>query len=407
MCAPSLRFLPSRGKRRLGSIITVLAIITVAAIHANAQHYVQTNLVSDIPGLATTTDPNLVNPWGLTRTEGSPWWVSDNGTGVSTLYNGAGQRFPPANPLVVTVNGASGQSAPTGTVANTSTDFQLIPNTPTTASRFIFVSEDGTISGWNPSVDPTHAIIKVNHSGAAVYKGATLAQRNGANFLYVADFFTGTVDVFDGTFAPATLPAGAFTDPEIPEGFAPFNVQNINGDVYVMYAKQDEEKKDEVDGPGLGFVDRYDANGVLLTQLRSGHWMNAPWGIALAPDDFGQESNRLLVGQFGSGEIATFDLEHGNFHGLLKGLLGQPLTIDGLWALAFGNNATAGPANALFFTAGIDHENHGLFGKITPAAKGKQKQLLRSEQVVRPEMSRGKPAPLRPDDKGERLRERP
>jgi len=383
-----------------------MTILTITSFRANAQHYLQTNLVSDVPGLATTTDPNLVNAWGLTRTQNSPWWVSDNGTGVSTLYNGAGQRFPVANPLVVTVTGASGQSAPAGTVAITSTDFQLVANTPSSAARFIFVSEDGTISGWNQSVDATHTVIKVNLSGAAVYKGVTLAQRNGVNFLYVADFFTAKVDVFDRNFAAVNLPAGAFNDPEIPDGFAPFNVQNINGEIYVMYAKQDATKHDEVDGPGLGFVDKFDANGVLLLQLKSGRWMNAPWGIALAPDDFGQESNRLLVGQFGGGEIATFDEQHGNFHGLLKGLFGQPLTIDGLWALAFGNNGTAGPSNVLFFTAGIDDEAHGLFGKITPAPRGKREQTLHSEQTLPTQRAiRGKP--ISSDDTDGRSRERP
>ncbi|MGH9881327.1 MAG: TIGR03118 family protein, partial [Pyrinomonadaceae bacterium] len=333
--------------------------------------YIQTNLVSDIPGLATTQDPNLVNPWGLARSQGSPWWVANNGTGTSTLYNGLGQRFPVGTPLVVTIPGAVGPGVPTGTVFNGSSDFQLTPNNP---ARFIFVGEDGTISGWNPAVNPTNAVIKVTSPfGTAIYKGVTLAQRNGANFLYVANFLSGKVDVFDGNFAPVALPATAFTDPSIPPGFAPFNVQNINGDVYVMFAMQDEAGEDEVAGPGLGFVDKFDANGVLLLQLNSGRWMNAPWGIALAPSNFGKESGRLLVGQFGSGEIATFDDVHGNFHGLLRGRVGHPLAIEGLWAIAFGNNGTAGLSNELFFTAGIQNEDHGLFGKITPAPKGKAK----------------------------------
>ena len=371
------RLLALQGRRGFATATIFLAITVAGSTHTNAQHYVQTNLVSDIPGLAPVTDPNLVNPWGLTRTQTSPWWVANNGTATSTLYNGLGQRFPLANPLVVNIPGG----APTGTVANTSTNFQLTMGNP---ARFIFVTEDGTISGWNPNVNPTNAVIKFTApAGTANYKGVTIAQRNGANFLYVANFFSGAVDVFDGSFAPVSLPAGAFTDPSLPPDFAPFNVQNINGDVWVMYAMQNEEKEDEVAGPGLGYVDKFDANGVLLLQLNSGHWMNAPWGIALAPDDFGKQSGRLLVGQFGSGEIATFDEQHGNFHGLMRGLLGQPLAIEGLWALAFGNNGTAGPANTLFFTAGIDDEEHGLFGKITPAVnKGRAMKLMHTDAVA-------------------------
>jgi uncharacterized protein (TIGR03118 family) len=348
-----------------------LAIVATLCLCSSvfAQHYQQTNLVSDIPGLAVTTDPNLVNPWGLTRSSTSPWWVSDNGTGVSTLYNGSGQIVP----LVVTIPpppGGTPPSAPTGTVFNGSSDFTIAPERP---ALFIFVTEDGTISGWNPMVNPTNAILVVNNSGSAIYKGVTIAQREGANLLYTANFFGGSVNVFDTNFAPVNLGAGAFTDPSLPEGFAPFNVQNIDGKIYVAFAKQDEEKKDEVAGPGLGFVDAFDPSGNLLMGLKSGHWMNAPWGITLAPSDFGKLSDRLLVGQFGSGQLATFDPDSGNFHGLLRGLHGQPLTIEGLWALGFGNGGAAGPTNTLFFTAGIDDEEHGLFGTITPIPQGANK----------------------------------
>jgi uncharacterized protein (TIGR03118 family) len=354
------------------AVLVLLAIVATLSLSrsVSAQHYQQTNLVSDIPGLAVTTDPNLVNPWGLSRSETSPWWVADNGTGVSTLYNGSGQIVP----LVVTIPpppGGTPPSTPTGTVANVSSDFNIAPERP---ALFLFVTEDGTISGWNPMVNPTNAVIVVNNSGSAIYKGMTIAQREGANLLYTANFFGGTVDVFDANFVPVNLGAGAFTDPSIPEGFAPFNVQNINETIYVTFAKQDAAKADEVDGPGLGFVDAFDTSGNLLLRFNSGHWMNAPWGVALAPSDFGKLSNRLLVGQFGSGQIATFDPDTGNFHGLLRGLHGQPLTIDGLWALAFGNGGAAGPTNTLFFTAGIDDEEHGLFGTITPVPKGANKK---------------------------------
>lgn len=347
------------------AFFTLSAMLCFSAT-VSAQHYQQTNLVSDLPGLAVTTDLNLVNPWGIARSQTSPWWVSDNGTGVSTLYNGSGQIIP----LVVTIPpppGGTGPSTPTGVVFNGSSDFAVAPGLP---ARFIFVTQDGTISGWNPTANPTNAIITVNNSGSAIYTGATLGQRAGANLLYVANFFGSTINVFDTNFAPFPLGAGAFTDPSLPEGFAPFNVQNINGTIFVAFAKQDEDREDEVAGAGLGFVDAFDANGTLLLSLRSGRWMNAPWGIALAPANFGKLGNRLLVGQFGSGEIASFDPENGNFLGLLRGPQGQPLTIEGLWGLEFGNGAAAGPANVLFFAAGIEDEEHGLFGSITPIPQG-------------------------------------
>jgi uncharacterized protein (TIGR03118 family) len=344
--------------RRMALAIIFLAAVGVMlclATNVSAQHYQQTNLVSDVPGLATHTDTHLVNPWGLARSATSPWWVSDNGTGLSTLYNGAGTPLS----LVVTIPvppGGTPPSTPTGVVFNpTSSDFQ--------GDRFIFVTEDGTIAGWSGG---TSAVLKVNNAGSAIYKGVTIAQNNGASFLYAANFFAGTVDVFDHNYSSVALAPGAFSDRRLPDGFAPFNVQNIDGVVWVTFAQQDEDKEDEVDGPGLGFVDAFDASGRLLMRLKSGNWMNAPWGIAIAPDDFGKASNRILVGQFGSGEIATFDTKHGNFHGLLRGADGQPLTIDGLWALRFGNGASAGPTTTLFFTAGIDDEQHGLFGTITP-----------------------------------------
>ena len=336
------------------------------APNANAQQYRQTNLVSDVPGLATFTDANLANPWGLARSAGSPWWVADNVTGVSTLYNGAGQPFPPNSPLVGSIptrEGGTGPGTPTGIVFNGSSDFEVATGRP---ALFIFVTLDGTVSGWNPAVDPSHAIRKVDNSSSAAYTGAALASSVGANYLYAANFHGGTVDVFDTHFSPVTLPPGAFTDAELPPDFAPFNVQNINGKLFVAFAKQDEDKEEEVAGPGLGYVDAFDANGHLLMRLKSGHWMNAPWAVVLAPANFGKFSNDLLVGNLGSGNIAAFDTKHGNFHGLLRGDHGAPIEIEGLWGLGFGNDANAGPANTLFFAAGIEDEEHGLFGTLTP-----------------------------------------
>ncbi len=329
-------------------------------------NYHQTNLVSDVPGLAQITDPNLVNSWGIAHPPTGPWWVADNGMGVSTLYNGSGIPFPLGSPLIVSIPpppGGIGPSAPTGIVFNGGSDFNITPGNP---ARFIFVTEDGTISGWNPAVDPLNATLRVNNSPAAVYKGATIAQRGNASFLYVANFRGGSVDVFDTNFTQVILPHGAFVDKLIPSGFAPFNVQNINGKIFVTFAKQDAIKHDNLDGPGLGFVDVFDPDGNLEMRLIRGFWFNAPWGIALAPSDFGKFSNKLLIGNFGSGQIAAFDLGKGNFDGFLTGIDGKPITIDGLWGLGFGNGANAGPTNALFFAAGIDDEMHGLFGTITP-----------------------------------------
>ena len=352
-------------------IFYLLALFLLSAgVRVSAQHYQQTNLVSDVPGLAQVHDPDLVNPWGLIASGSSPWWVSNEGTGLSTLYNGAGVK----QTLVVTVAtrpGDTDAASPTGIVFNGSTDFQLIAGTPSTAARFIFVTDDGTISGWNSSVNPNHSVLKVDNSGAgAVYLGVTIAQSGGMNRLYVANFSGGRVDVFNANYGAVTLPAGAFVDPELPEGFAPFNVQNINGNVYVAYAKQNEDGDEEEAGRKLGYVTVFDGSGTLLQRFEHGPWMNAPWGLALAPaTGFGKASGKLLVGMFGSGEIATFDPATGDFAGLLRGRFGKPIEIEGLWALRFGNGGSAGPPTTLFFTAGINDEEHGLFGTITPIPK--------------------------------------
>ena len=354
----------------LASAFCLLSLILLSAsTQVSAQFYKQTNLVSDVPGLAQFTDPDLVNPWGLIASGASPWWVANNGTGLSTLYNGAGVK----QTLVVTVAPAMapGPATPTGIVFNGSTDFQVVAGVPTTAARFIFVTDDGTISGWAPSVNPNHSILKVNNSASgAVYLGATIAQAGGLNRLYVANFSGGSVDVFNANYGAVTLPPGAFTDPELPEGFAPFNVQNIGGNVYVAYAKQNEDGDEEEAGRKLGYVDEFDGSGTLLQRFEHGPWMNAPWGLALAPPTgFGKASGKLLVGMFGSGEVATFDPATGDFAGLLRQLRGRPVEIEGLWALRFGNGGNAGPTTTLFFTAGIEDETHGLFGTITPEPK--------------------------------------
>jgi uncharacterized protein (TIGR03118 family) len=332
------------------------------------QHYTQTNLVSNQASLAPTNppDPNLVNSWGLTRSSTSPWWVADNGTGLSTLYSGTGSIVP----LVVTVpaNSAtpSATGTPTGVVFNGSNAFEIAPGFP---AVFIFVTEDGTISGWNPKVKATEAVIVPTGKSDAVYKGATIATAQTGNgsesFLYAADFHHGKVAVFDSTFQPVFLGGDAFDDDKLPHGFAPFNVQNIGGNIYVAYAKQGKGRHDEVDGAGLGFVDVFSPLGRLLLRLESGPWFNAPWGLTMASSDFGAFTHNVLVGQFGSGQILAFNPVTGKFKGTLNDTTNAAIVIDGLWALGFGNDAGAGPATTLFFTAGPSGETNGLFGTLT------------------------------------------
>jgi uncharacterized protein (TIGR03118 family) len=351
------------------SAITLLSLAT--ALQAQ-QHYKQTNLVADTSGVATTTDPNLVNPWGISRNSTtSPWWVSDNGTGLATLYNGAGT--PAA--LVVTIPTGDPKASPTGTptgqVFNGTSDFVLpssTPNTPGKPAAFIFVTEDGTVSGWNGGPS---AVIMVNNKSASVFKGVALATINdpvtgkGTNFLYVADFRKGRVNVYDTNFNPVSMGKLAFRDDHVRPGFAPFGIQNIGGNIYVAYAKQDDQKHDEVDGAGLGYVDVFSPWGHLINRLEHGSWLNAPWGMTQAPSDFGAYSHDILVGQFGSGNIDVFDPVTGEFKGFLKDANNNPIAIDGLWGINFGSGGNSGPATTLFFAAGSDGEQHGLFGTIT------------------------------------------
>jgi uncharacterized protein (TIGR03118 family) len=297
--------------------------------------------------------------------------VSDNKTGVVTTYDGTGTPFlfPPTHtPLIVTIpvpKGAQPPSSPTGAVFNGTSDFELAPGK---TARFIFVTEDGTISGWNDGIDPFNAILKVDRSGKAVYKGVTISEVQERHFIYAANFRSGRIEVFDTNFHRVNMSEEAFDDDDLPKGFAPFNVQAIGQNLFVTFAKQDEEKEDDVPGAGLGFVDVFSPRGKLLARLQHGPWFNAPWGVALAPGEFGEFSHELLVGNFGSGEIAAFNPVTGKFLGRVRNPDNSILVIDGLWALWFGNSALAGPYNSLFFTAGIQDEEHGLFGTLTTVA---------------------------------------
>ncbi|HSY36590.1 MAG TPA: TIGR03118 family protein [Acidobacteriaceae bacterium] len=382
---------------------------------AFGQHYTQVNLVSNTSGVAPVTDPTLINPWGLSRSSSSPWWISDNGTGLSTLFNGAGVK----NSLIVTIPKVDPNSktfptgTPTGTIFNSvPTDFVLPGGF---ASSFLFATLDGAIAGWNPNVaiaagaaaPSVHAVIAVKTTDGSSYTGLTSALVDGNRYLYAANFNKGRVDVYDSNFHPVTLNPNdqdqdnghgngnqnnndndngdnskAFTDRFLPPNFVPFNVQTVGNDVVVTYALHQQGQPVETDGPGLGYVDIFTAKGRLLQRLEHGDWLNAPWGVALAPQDFGAFSHDLLIGQFagggtteGSGTIAIYDLVTGQFKGLLQNASGMTIAINGLWDLSSANNSAAGsydpagaPGSELYFTAGPNKGTGGLFGYLKPAA---------------------------------------
>jgi uncharacterized protein (TIGR03118 family) len=322
-----------------------------------AERFVQINLVSDQAGVAQIQDTNLVNAWGISFSGSSPFWISDNGTGKSTLYavtNGVVTR----QGLVVNI---PGEGNPTGQIFNGTPAFHT--------NLFIFVSEDGTISGWRPALGVNAEILAQRTN--AVYKGVTLATNSSGRVLIAANFSEGSMDFYDTN---TTLLQQLFDVSALNLGYAPFNVQNIGGLVFVTFAKQDAEKEDDVPGHGHGLIDVFDPQTGILNRFVTGSdaggtlkEINSPWGVALAPDSFGTHGGELLVGNFGSGTIMTFNTD-GEFQGLLKGRRHGNIKIDGLWALTFGNLGTAGGStDTLFFTAGPDDESHGLFGFLTPS----------------------------------------
>ncbi|MFL5767876.1 MAG: TIGR03118 family protein [Actinomycetota bacterium] len=328
----------------------------------NANSYRVRYLVSDQPGVAAHLDPNLVNAWGLVAGPSTPWWVADNGTDVSTLYDGHGNAVP----LVVKVAGA-----PTGTVFNGGSDFVVHHMGDSGPSLFMFATESGTIRGWNPNVPPpspsTHSFVVVNRSSEdAIYKGLAIASTAAGDRLYATDFHNGRVDVFDGNFHQVDM-SGAFVDPSIPDGYAPFGIQTLDGKIFVTYAKQDADAEDDASGAHRGFVDMYSLRGKLLGRVASRGPLDSPWGLALAPSGFGQFGGDLLVGNFGDGTINAYRLGSNgpaDHEGTLRRPNGQIVRTDGLWALSFGNGGPAGAKGRLFFTAGPDDESHGIFGRI-------------------------------------------
>jgi uncharacterized protein (TIGR03118 family) len=330
-----------------------------------ATGYLVRNLISDQPGVADLTDPNLVNGWGIAISAASPFWICDGGTGLSTVYTASASAFSISTTkaaLPPSSNGAN--KVCTGIVSNSVTTSFLVGPAPGRNASFIFATEGGTISGWANAVDPVNAQMAVDNSAAgAVYKGLAIVTTPTPQ-LYAANFKTGAIDVFDGTWKPVTLAAGAFTDPAIPAGFAPFNIQNLGGKLYVTYAKQGATKVFDAPGVGNGYVDVYDTSGKLLQHLAEKGTLNSPWGVQLAPATFGRFGGALLVGNFGDGMISAIDPATGAFLGTLQDQTGKNIQIDGLWGLQFGNNGSGGDANSLYFTAGPSQQRHGMFGII-------------------------------------------
>lgn len=309
-----------------------------------------TNLASDIPGAAAALDPGMINPWGLSASATSPFWLSMNGSGTSELYNGAGVK----QALTVTIPGTGGNvGTPTGTVFNGTTNFN--------SDLFLFASEDGNISGWRGALGTTAETL-LSSSNNAVFKGLTIGTTASGTYLYAADFHNNQINVLPGTGAPAL--SGNFTDPNLPAGYAPFNIQNIGGTLYVTYAQQDAARHDDVPGAGHGFVDTYDLNGNFQGRLVSNGALDSPWGLAIAPVGFGDVAGDLLVGNFGDGKINAYNPATGALVETLVDAHGNPIAIDGLWALRFGNGAGSGPTTNLYFTAGTNGEADGLFGDL-------------------------------------------
>jgi uncharacterized protein (TIGR03118 family) len=383
----------------LAAGVTLALSLSPAAF---AQHYTQVNLDSNVSGAAEATDPQLINAWGLARSSGSTWWVSDEATGLATLYNGPGAK----QSLVVTIPKSDPNDktfptgTPTGAISNSNTtDFPAAPNKP---AAFIFATLDGSIAAWNPTVGlapganppSTNAVTVARGDGGSGYTALTTAFIDGNRYLYAANFLKGRIDLYDNAFKPVKLKDDdngphdrrfddddkPFTDDRLPRNFVPFNVQAIGNDLVVTYALHFAGNPFETPGPGLGYVDIYSSKGKLLRRLEHGDWLNAPWGVTLAPLDFGRFSHHLLVSNFAAGGttqsagfISAYDLDTGKFEGLLEDASGKPLSINGIWSMSFANSATPNsydpdeaPAAELYFTAGPNQGTGGLFGYLIP-----------------------------------------
>ena len=355
------------------SVLTVFsAVVSAAALTSlvacggssgsiNSQSFTSSVLVSDGAVSAPHTDPNLKNGWGVAFNPKGFVWVADNGTSVATLYDGNGV---PQSLVVSIPNGTSGTANPTGIVFNGTTDFTVTQGGKSGVGAFIFSGEGGTITAWAPAVAPTNAIVMFDGGSAgAVYKGLALASNGTANFLYATDFHNNRIDVFDTNFAKVAMP-GKFQDATLPAGFAPFGIQAIGSKLFVTYAKQDAAAHDNVDGSGLGFVDVFDTSGNLLQHFASAGPLNAPWGVAQAPGNFGRFSGDILIGNFGDGTINAFDPASGQSLGTINLSNGTTFVQPGLWGIAFGNGLDNQPTNTLFFAAGPNDEADGVYGRI-------------------------------------------
>jgi uncharacterized protein (TIGR03118 family) len=317
-----------------------------------ANVYYQTNLVSDLPALAATTDPKLKNPWGVAFSPTSPFWISNQGSGTSTLYDGAGNK----EPLTVTIPGSTPPSGPTGQVFAGGSGFTLSNGK---AASFIFDTLNGTIDGWNGTAGTT--AIQMSFTKGAIYTGLALGASGGSNYLYAADS-TGQIRVFNSSFNAVSL-AGNFTDPNAIKGYVPFNVQTVGGQLYVTFA---ELTAQGVASPGSnGYIDVFNTDGDFVKRFATGGPLFAPWGITQAPAGFGSYGNDLLVGNFGNGEILAFNPITGAYLGTLDGPNGQPIVNDYLWSLSFRSGGANTNPDTLYFTAGINNQADGLFGAIS------------------------------------------
>jgi len=358
--------------------LALLSFVSRASAFAGSA-YTKINLVSDVPGVAKVLDLSLVNPWGLSHSPKGSWWISDNNSGSASRYTGAGVSAAPA----ISIPSPSGQAnagTPTGNVFNEVAKtkpyaFDVKKGANSGPSTFMLATEDGTIAGWNKKVDSTSAILAVDRSQAtdaqgdtgAVYKGLAFGASDHQQYIYATNFRFGTIEMFDKSFNLVK----SFTDPQITsmcplagQCYAPFGIQNIHGELYVTFALQQAGKHDDHAGAGNGFVDVFRDDGTLVRRLVAHGNLNSPWGLALAPEGFGAFSNHLLVGNFGDGTVHAYDIKTGGSDGVLTDKKGNPVQVDGLWGLAFGNNRQAGKKNELFFTAGIQDESHGVFGEI-------------------------------------------
>jgi uncharacterized protein (TIGR03118 family) len=390
-------------KRYLRALSAALAVTTVSAAAAVADDrnddrsvYVQTNLISSQPGVAPNTNRNLQNAWGIAFPPAGPFWVNSNNTGLAFLVDGTGAPIAARPQVTIPLptpprgdNNPNHTSAPTGIVWNGTSGF-VVP-ADNAAANFVFDTEDGTIVGWNGALGATASIVVDNsHVGpnnGAVYKGLDFGVNVHGSYLFAANFRAGTIDVYDSTFTAVLLDGavpdpsnptnidGTFTDPDLPAGYAPHGIHNINGDLYVAYAKQDTPKHDDVAGAHLGFVDVFDTDGHLLRRFASGGSLNAPWGVALAPAGYGQFAGDILVGNFGDGRINVYDM-NGEFIDQLEDPRGKPITIDGLWALNFGGGVKSSP-DTLYFSAGPNGGIDGLFGTITAEGAGDDHDSMR------------------------------